>query len=111
MWILLGVTAIVARLWVYHAVYDDVLIVLAMVGLFRIARHDPSLRSAHAATLLLVVTIVAMLVPARLFRPMTPWSWLCTTGHVVVWMAVLIFLLHRVRPMREAAVGRAMEYL
>ena len=37
LWLQLGVIAVVARLWAYHRLYDDVLVVLALVALFRIA--------------------------------------------------------------------------
>ena len=38
-WILMGVTALVARFWTYHMWYDDLLILLPMVALFRIANQ------------------------------------------------------------------------
>ena len=42
LWCLLGVTALVSRLWTYHRLYDDLLIVLPMITLFRIAKQSPS---------------------------------------------------------------------
>jgi hypothetical protein len=36
-WIVLGVGAVVARLWTYHRIYDDALLLLPMIALARIA--------------------------------------------------------------------------
>jgi hypothetical protein len=36
-WVLLGVAALVARLWTYHRLYDGVLVAIAEVALFRMA--------------------------------------------------------------------------
>ena len=43
-WYLLGVSAVVARLWTYHNWYDDLLILFPMVALLRVAlsRNTPS---------------------------------------------------------------------
>ena len=104
-WILLGVTAIAARLWAYHRVYDDVLILLPMVALFRTAKGETSSESTRiAAGLLLAATIVSMLAPARLERFQWPWSLMFTGGHALVWLALLGFLLDRARRNRKAEV-------
>jgi hypothetical protein len=95
-WILIGVAALVARFWMYHRVYDDVLILLPMVALFRIAvGHSPDVTQhatrAYAGTLL-GIAIVAMLAPARLETASTPLNWLFIGGHVAVWLVMLAFL-------------------
>jgi hypothetical protein len=48
LWLLLGVTALVARVWTYHLSYDDPLILLPLVALFRLAKHAPPGRAAGA---------------------------------------------------------------
>jgi hypothetical protein len=98
-WLLLGVTALVARLWAYHHVYDDILLLLPMVALFRITRRD---HSGHGllAGVGLAVMVLAMLLPARLFLPPSPlrpslappWDGVFPAMHVVLWVALLIFL-------------------
>lgn len=35
-WVLMGIGAIVARMWTYHMMYDDLIIVLPMIALFRV---------------------------------------------------------------------------
>jgi hypothetical protein len=41
LWLLLGVTALVARFWTYHGWYDDLIILLPMMALFRMAEQRP----------------------------------------------------------------------
>ena len=90
--VLLGVTALVARFWTYHGVYDDVLVVLPMVVLFRAARTSPHAR------VLLAVAVVSMLLPARLhyFWP-PPWPLVFALEHAAVWLWMLVFLLRQAR--------------
>jgi hypothetical protein len=105
-WLLLGVAALVGRFWTYHRLYDDLLILLPMVTLFRIAQRGPSTDGSDVvAGMLLAITILAMLVPARLRYAPWPWYLLFTGGHALVWIAVLIFLLDRARRERDAGVG------
>jgi hypothetical protein len=102
-WILLGVTALVARMWTYHRIYDDVLVLLPMVALFRIAKREAaSERTSMAAGLLLAATILSMLAPARWEHFPWPWSFAFTGGHTLVWIAVLGFLLDRARRDQKA---------
>jgi hypothetical protein len=93
-WLLIGVTALVARLWMYHQLYDDVLILLPMIALFRIAKEaaSPDGRDLLAGVLL-AVTTAAMLIPTRFSLSGSPWRPLFSGAHTVVWLAVLIFLL------------------
>jgi hypothetical protein len=106
LWILLGVTAIVARLWAYHLVYDDVLVVLPMVALFRITKREGSSEyTGIAAGVLLAATALAMLAPARLEHFPWPWSLSFTGGHTLMWLAVLGFLLHQAWRDKKAEVG------
>lgn len=94
-WLLLGVTGLVARFWTYHRVYDDMLILLPMLTLCRIARRDPSGRTVRCAAVLLATSVVAMLMPARL--AVSSWAWAFSATHALVWIAVLLFLLDRAR--------------
>jgi hypothetical protein len=103
LWLLLGVTAIVSRMWTYHRMYDDVLVLLPMIALFRIVKRGPSPDGDDVtAGVLLTLTLLAMLAPARLRSAPWPWYPLFTSVHAILWIAMLIFLLDRAR--REAAV-------
>lgn len=96
LWLLLGVSAIVARIWVYHRLYDDLLLLLPMMTLFRIAKRSAVTDgSIIVAVGLLAALWVAMLAPARLLTALPPWGWLILTGQLVVWFCLLLFLLYQ----------------
>ena len=94
-WLLLGTTAIVSRLWVYHRLYDDSIVLFSMLALYRIAvgcsPGDP--RRVIAASLLALTTAV-MLAPARIYEfwP-NPWPIAYAAAHLGVWLAMLALLL------------------
>ena len=97
-WLILGVTGIVARVAICHLVYDDLLMLLPMVALFRIAKRGGSADSSDVvAGVLLTVLVLAMLAPARLQFPSSPWLPLFAAGHASVWLVVLLFLLRQAR--------------
>jgi hypothetical protein len=93
LWPLMGVTAIVARMWSYHAQYDDILLLVPLVALFRIAKEGSrGEREAVVSGLLLLVLWGSALAPARLLMAPPPWGLAFRTGQAVVWTAVLLFL-------------------
>jgi hypothetical protein len=104
-WHLLGVTAIVARVWTYHRWYDDLLMLLPMVALFRIAKLDPLPGGGDViAGGLLSLTLLTALAPGGLYLLPPPWNSAYAAGQAIVWIAVLVYLLdraHRDRPPRR----------
>jgi hypothetical protein len=97
-WLLLGVTALVARLWTYHALYDDLLIMLPLIALYRMAQTDrSSARADVASAVMFAIVFLALLMPARLHSLPAPWNWPFNIGNPIVWLAALIFLLVRAR--------------
>lgn len=96
-WILVGVSALVARLWMYHWSYDNVLVVLPMIALFRIAKRDWDGIWGTLAGTLLAINIGAMLFLASWEFGAPPWSWIFVWGHSLVWTADLIFLMAMTR--------------
>ena len=116
LWVRLGVVAIVTRFWSYHRLYDDVLIVLAFVALWRIATAVPGKadpvdphsvdiagRVGHdraVSATLIATSMLFILLPARLGTGPEPWHQIFDISHVVTWLAMLAFLLwfaHRTR--------------
>jgi len=88
-WLLLGVTAIATRFWTYHRWYDDLLILLPMVALFRLARKGGDV----LAGVLLGFTMVMSLAPGGLYLLPPPWNEVYVGCQTVCWTAVLMFLL------------------
>jgi len=73
-WLLLAVTAIFSRLWMYHRVYDDILLIVPMITLFRLVKLEHlSSNIRQISLVLLIITTVSMLALARL-QFIAPWS-------------------------------------
>jgi hypothetical protein len=63
-WVLLGIAALVARLWTYHRLYDGVLVTIAEVALFRMAsRRFRADGIGVAAGTLLAANVLIFLFP------------------------------------------------
>ena len=92
-WVLVAVAALVARIWSYHRLYDDVLILLPEIALFRIAKQSLLPRQRTIAGTLLAVTALAMLCPARLLDQPSEWSWVFNAIHTILWLALLMYLI------------------
>jgi hypothetical protein len=91
-WLTIGVAALVSRFYTYHGWYDDVLILLPMLALFRIAKMDKwPQRERSNAKALLVVSLPIMIVPGLYLLPW-PWNRLFVLVQTCVWFMFLIFL-------------------
>jgi hypothetical protein len=90
------VAALVARFWSFHFRYDDMLIAVPMIALFRLAKGRPH-RGAPDVTagVTLAATLATMLAPARLFFVPWPWNALFEAAQTAVWLGVLAFLAYR----------------
>jgi glycosyl transferase family 87 len=97
LWLLLGVTAFVARFWTYHRWYDDLLILLPMIAFFRVAKQPSSGEGGVVAGVLLTATLLVMLAPGGLYLFPPPWNLLYETGQIIVWIIGLIVLLDLTR--------------
>jgi Glycosyltransferase family 87 len=93
-WLLLGVAALVARLWTYHRWYDDLLILLPMVALFRIGKRagqaDPVALGAWG---LLAINWLLTRAPGGQYLLPPPWNDLYVAVLTLSWIAMLAFLL------------------
>lgn len=105
-WLLMGVTAIAARFWSYHRWYDDLLILLPLVALFRIAKRGLSTDGSDiVAGVLLAITLCATLAPGGLYLFSSPWNNLYVAGQVIVWIVVLVFLLNQAAYEKNMKIG------
>ncbi len=101
-WILLGVTALFARLWAYHRLYDDLLLLLPMIALFRITKQASTSQTEKVgAGLLLGITLPLMCGSARPISTPFPFNVIYQSFLVLIWMIILIFLTHYLRKVRK----------
>jgi hypothetical protein len=107
-WLLFGIAAIFARFWTYHRLFDDVLIVIPLIALYRHAQApDLSRRVVWIAMALFGLTLGVMLLPARFLTSPWPLSATYTVLHPVVWLADLVFLIVEARRQaRDATASR-----
>lgn len=104
-WLLLAVTALVARIWTYHRIYDSVLVVCADIALFRIATR-PFNRDALgvAASALLVINVLAFLSPGPRSTLPAPYAFGLEAIQAVMPSVDLVFLAwYAERTMTEGA--------
>jgi hypothetical protein len=93
LWVAIGVTALVARFYTYHGRYDDVLIVLPMMTLFRIAKTSEwSERERRRARWLLGLSFPLMIAPGGLYLLPWPWNRVFVGVQSCVWFLILVFL-------------------
>ena len=111
LWTVLAVTALVARLWFHHWAYDDVLLILPMVALYRIVRRGATTDGRDVVGALSFAMLWAIgLAPVRAFSfDVTPPEWVHWTVEIVqsgVWLATLAFLLYVAERLRaELSLG------
>lgn len=95
-WTLMGAAALVARLGFHHRLYDDVLVLIPMIALFRLAGaragDEHGDRDVQAGVLFALVW-VTLNMPAGVFSMAQPMRGLAEAGQAVVWTAALVFLL------------------
>ncbi|HTM10491.1 MAG TPA: glycosyltransferase 87 family protein [Verrucomicrobiae bacterium] len=92
-WLLMGVTAVVARFWTYHRQYDDLLIVLPAITLFRLAKKTPRDGADVAAALLFSVIVAGSLVPLSILSKQLVWGINLSGVLARIWVVMLAFLL------------------
>ncbi len=93
-WLLMGVTAIISRIWTYHRVYDDMLIILAIFAVLSILRNKINLEREKLGRFLLVTLIISSLVPASLRLLPSPWDLFFKLGQLTLWMSTLLYLVN-----------------
>jgi len=102
----MAVAALTARFWTYHRWYDDLLILIPMIALFRIAKEAETEDLSTWAGVLVGVGVVAMIAPGGLYLFRNPWNTVYTVGQVLVWLAMLVFFL---RFAASPSVGREID--
>lgn len=92
-WLLLGVTAIVSRAWTKHLLYDDMLISISMIVLWRVAKTSAGARSLGLiAGTLFAGNWLAQMAPASLATMAAPVSTIFAVIQPLLWLATLMLL-------------------
>jgi hypothetical protein len=90
-WLLMGVAAIVARVWAYHRWYNDLLLIVPLISLLRMSRKPTLSPKARIATVAILVWVWAfLLAPGVLYTVPSPD--LLVGIQIAGWMAALVLL-------------------
>ncbi|MGA1354329.1 MAG: glycosyltransferase family 87 protein [Candidatus Limnocylindrus sp.] len=90
-WLLMGVAAIVARVWAYHRWYNDLLLIVPLISLLRMSREPTLSPKARIATVAILVWVWAfLLAPGVLYTVPSPD--LLVGIQIAGWMAALVLL-------------------
>ena len=92
-WLLMSAAAFAARFWTYHGWYDDLILLIPMIGLFRLAKQGTTDGQKVCAGSLLAVMLGSTLAPGGLYLLPAPWNEAYVVAQVVVWLAACGFLL------------------
>jgi hypothetical protein len=93
LWLLLGVGAFVARFWTYHRWYDDIVLLLPAITLFRIGRQHQEKRVSLISEALLALVTLSLLAPGGLYVLHGMWKAVYLKAQMLIWISVLLFLL------------------
>jgi len=100
-WILFGVTALISRLWIHHRIYDDLIVLPAMVPLFRLANREVSIDGERAAGYLLFFLNWGIFIsPLGYILATTHYPLLELPARIVVatvWLSTLCYLASRAK--------------
>lgn len=93
LWLLAGVTSLVARFRTYESWYDGLLVGVPMIALLRIPKFGGSPKADDwVAGVLFASTLLTLMAPGGLYLFPRPWNQVYVAGQTLVWVAVLVFL-------------------
>jgi hypothetical protein len=94
LWLLIGVSAIFARFWTYHRWYNDLLLLLPLISLYRLTRHNESSDMVKVtAGTLFAICLILSIAPGGLYLFPYPFNLTYVYVQIAVWVTVLIFLI------------------
>ena len=89
-WLLLGVTAIVSRLWMYHNWYDDLVLLPTAIALFRLAKgRDTHAGADWTAGVLLGALVALSIAPGGHYLFPEPLRTLYLGALLLLWFTIL----------------------
>jgi len=98
-WLLIGVTACVSRFYTYHGWYDDAVLTLPMVALFRMSKAEYTLGSKYGgyAGFLLLLSLAVMIAPGGTYLFPRPWNTVFVAIQSFIFLTILGFFLNHAR--------------
>lgn len=100
-WILMGIAAIISRIWIYHRVYDDMLIIFAIFAVIAVIQQGTYPTHPRLGKVLLSLLVIASLLPASLRLLPHPLNLGFTMGQFLLWMVTLLYLLYAAHVERQ----------
>jgi len=103
-WLIISVASLFARLWSYHAWYDDLLIAPALIALIRIL-HSRRLSgpAVKVTSALLYLGILLTMAPGGHYLLPPLWKSIYLSFQGAHWLALLIFLLWQIHREKSSA--------
>ncbi len=93
-----GVVALFSRLFAYHAVYDDVIVIFAILAIVRLSQQkNIAFPYRFSLECLVGINVLVMLMPARMQHYPQPFEFLFIWGHGIIWLLDFAILLFFVR--------------
>ena len=103
-WLRLGLAAIVARVWSMHHRYDDVLLLIPLIALIRIAARWRAGAGRETGALVMAGLLwLSLMVPARFFFQGPAVRAVADSALTAVWLAAFAYLAYRARREHRAA--------
>ncbi len=103
-WLRLGLAAIVARIWSMHHRYDDVLLLVPLIALFRIASGwRAGTRKELGALLMTALLWMSLMVPARFFMEGPRMRAVTDSALTIIWLGTFTYLAFRARQDHRAS--------
>ncbi|MDB9529345.1 glycosyltransferase 87 family protein [Oscillatoria sp. CS-180] len=92
-WTLMSVAALISRFWTDHQVFDDLLLWIPVIALFRLAKTSPSQPLRLITAILFALNWFALMAPARFLNGAPPISTLAVGGQTILWVGLLVFFM------------------
>ena len=112
-WLLLGITAIITRIWTYHGIYDDLLMIIPLIAIIRLCHKqldrqviDNVSERDDIAYLLVIISWFFLLAPSKGFDTESFRAVIFRGGQTIFWFTMLIFLLIRTHQSKYASNSR-----
>jgi len=94
-WLLMSVCALTSKFLIYHRWYDDLLVLLPLICLFRISQRNHNSDEIRVLSgLLIAISVPLIIAPGGLYLFPYPLNAIYSFSQSVFWIIVLIFLIY-----------------